>query len=149
MESNYNKALSLVLKYEGGYVNHPNDPGGATNKGITQGVYNAYRRQKGKEILGVQYIKDDEVNEIYKNAYWDKINASALLSGLDIAAFDFAVNSGVGRVNTYLLAHPKATAKEINDYRENFFKQIGVGKRSVFLKGWLNRLAAIRKETES
>ena len=42
--SGFVQALPVVLRFEGGYADHPNDPGGATNKGITQAVFDAYRR---------------------------------------------------------------------------------------------------------
>jgi lysozyme family protein len=96
MKENFNKALELVLKHEGGYVDHPQDPGGATNYGITKKVYETY--------LGRSCTKDevkemplDAVGEIYKRKYWDKIRGDDLPSGLDWCVFDFAVNAGVSR----------------------------------------------------
>ncbi len=100
--SNYKASLALVLAHEGGYVNHPKDPGGATNKGVTQKVYDAYRRVKGAKLQSVRYISDDEVSEIYQKQYWKLVRGDSLPAGLDYAVFDFGVNSGISRAVRYL-----------------------------------------------
>lgn len=97
MKANLENALRLVLKHEGGFVNHPADPGGATNKGVTQKVYDAYRKRKGLGTQSVRGITADEVAEIYKRQYWDTVKGDDLPSGLDYAVFDYAVNSGPRR----------------------------------------------------
>lgn len=99
---NYKPSLALVLAHEGGYVNHPKDPGGATNKGVTQAVYNAYRRVKGFPIQSVRNIGTEEVADIYQKQYWKLVRGDSLPAGLDYAVFDFAVNSGVSRAVRYL-----------------------------------------------
>ena len=106
MKANFDKSLALVLVHEGGYVNHPKDPGGATNRGVTQAVYDAYRKTRGKAGQSVKFITDEEVNAIYKFQYWDRVQGDLLPAGLDYAVFDFAVNSGVGRASKYLQAVP-------------------------------------------
>lgn len=102
MESNYKPSLDLVLQHEGGYVNDPQDPGGATNKGVTQAVYDAWRRAQGLPSRSVASIGDAEVGSIYKNNYWDRVMGDELPSGVDYSVFDFAVNSGVNRAARYL-----------------------------------------------
>lgn len=97
MKSNFATALKTVLVYEGGFSNHPKDPGGATNYGITQRVYNSYRTGKGQPTRSVKNITKDEVSEIYKDQYWDAIRGDRLPAGIDLAVFDFAVNSGTSR----------------------------------------------------
>lgn len=97
MKTTYDKALQLVLAHEGGYVNHPKDPGGPTNKGVTQKVYDAYRTLKGLSIRSVKSIMKDEVAEIYDRQYWDRANCDQIPVGLDYAVFDYSVNSGVSR----------------------------------------------------
>lgn len=94
---NISKALEHVLAHEGGYVNHPKDPGGATNMGITQRVYDAYRDRQGQPRRSVRAITSDEVADIYKRQYWDAVRGDDLPSGLDYAVFDYAVNSGPRR----------------------------------------------------
>lgn len=136
----FEKALAFTLQWEGGYSNHPNDSGGATNKGITQKTYDSYYVGSGKNVKN---ITDLEVKDIYKKMYWDQINGDNLTPALAITLFDFAVNSGVNRALTYSAG--MKTAKEVIDAREGFLKNIGVGKNAVFLKGWLNRIAALRK----
>lgn len=100
--SNYKPSLSLVLAHEGGYVNHPKDPGGATNKGVTQAVYDSYRKVKGLPPQTVKFITSDEVAEIYQKQYWRLAKGDDLPAGLDYAVFDFGVNSGVSRAARYL-----------------------------------------------
>ncbi len=100
--SNYKPALSLVLAHEGGYVNHPKDPGGATNKGVTQAVYDAYRKVNGLPLQSVKLIVPAEVAEIYQKQYWRLVRGDSLPAGLDYAVFDFAVNSGISRAVRYL-----------------------------------------------
>lgn len=98
MKSNLAISLKMVLVYEGGYINHPRDPGGATNFGITQRVYNAYTGSN----KSVREITKAEVSDIYKRQYWDAVKGDDLPSGLDFAMFDFAVNSGPSRAITFL-----------------------------------------------
>lgn len=94
MRENLETALKHVLVHEGGFVNHPKDPGGATNRGVTQRVYDAYRDRQGQSRRSVRAITADEVADIYKRQYWDAIRGDDLPSGLDYAVFDYAVNSG-------------------------------------------------------
>lgn len=95
--SNYNKSLDRVLVYEGGYVNHVSDPGGPTNKGIVQRVYDGYRRRKGSELRSVRDITMAEVRAIYRQQYWNVVKGNELPAGVDFVVFDGAVNSGCGQ----------------------------------------------------
>ncbi len=94
MKSSFESALSAVLRYEGGYSNHPDDPGGPTMKGIIQRVYDAYRRSKGQTTRSVKLLDDGELRDIYRTQYWDAVRADELPAGLDLLVFDGAVNSG-------------------------------------------------------
>jgi len=98
----YKPSLSMVLSHEGGYVNHPADPGGPTNNGITQRVYDAYRKLKGLPVQSVKLISSTEVADIYNRQYWKLMRGDDLPAGLDYAVFDFAVNSGTSRAIRYL-----------------------------------------------
>jgi lysozyme family protein len=94
--SNFDGSLKLVLAHEGGFVNHPADPGGPTNFGVTQRVYDAYRTNKGLETRTVRSIEASEVADIYRNQYWGA-PCDRLPAGLDYAIFDYSVNSGRSR----------------------------------------------------
>jgi len=91
------ESLARVLAHEGGYSNHPADPGGATMKGVTQRVYDGYRKGKGLAVRSVKGITTDELNEIYDRQYWDAVKGDLLPAGVDYVLFDGAVNSGPGR----------------------------------------------------
>lgn len=95
--SDYQRALARILVYEGGKVDDPADPGGRTNKGVTQATYNAYRRSKGQPTRDVYGISEDEVSDIYKSRYWDLTRGDEMPTGLDLCVFDAGVNSGVGQ----------------------------------------------------
>lgn len=97
MKTNLEASLRYVLAHEGGYSNHPADPGGATNYGITQRVYDAFRQRNDLRQQSVRAITSDEVAAIYKRQYWDAVKADDLPTGLDYAVFDYAVNSGPKR----------------------------------------------------
>ena len=91
----FRECLKFVLKWEGGFSNHPADRGGATNKGITQATYDAYRKQKGLHLRSVKFITDEEVEEIYYTKYYLPSKAHLMPPPLDVVVFDTAVNMGV------------------------------------------------------
>ena len=97
MQVNYDKCLETILHHEGGYVNHPKDPGGETNLGVTKRVYEEHGGTKDMKDLTVE-----DVAPIYKKGYWDKMKGDDLPSGLDLCVFDFGVNAGPGRAAKYL-----------------------------------------------
>lgn len=97
MQANYDKCLETILHHEGGYVNHPKDPGGETNMGVTKRVY--------EEWGGTKDMKDltfEDVAPIYKKNYWDRVKGDDLSSGLDLCIFDFGVNAGTGRAAKFI-----------------------------------------------
>lgn len=96
-EENWQKCLEAILHHEGGYVNHPKDPGGETNLGVTKRVYEEWGGTKDMKDLEVE-----DVEPIYKKNYWDRVRAESLPSGLDLCVFDFGVNAGTGRAAKYL-----------------------------------------------
>lgn len=102
MRDNFDITTKWLLVHEGGYINHPKDPGGATNRGVTQRTYDGYRVRKGLSKRSVREVKEAEVLEIYKSQYWDAIYGDTLPSGLDYAVYDFAVNSGSSRAIKFL-----------------------------------------------
>lgn len=100
--SHFAVCLSLTLVYEGGYSNHPRDPGKATMRGITQSVYDDWRVMQGLPKQSVRLIASTEVSTIYQWRYWDAARCGSLPVGVDYAMFDFAVNSGVRRATICL-----------------------------------------------
>ncbi|SFQ52600.1 glycoside hydrolase family 108 protein [Donghicola eburneus] len=93
---NYRACLDHVLRWEGGYVDHPRDPGGATNHGITRATLAAHRgRAVSKQ--DVRNLTIAEAGEIYRPKYWNKVKGDQLPDGMDLVAFDGGVNSGPSR----------------------------------------------------
>ena len=161
MKENYAQALKQVLKYEGGYVDHTKDPGGPTNKGVTQAVYDNWRKSQNLFIQSVRAIADSEVAAIYKNLYWDRVSGDLLPSGVDFAVFDFAVNSGVSRAAKMLqsvvgvtqdgqigpatiLATKTYVAMSITNRRLAFMQSLSIW--STFGKGWSARIADVKAQ---
>ncbi|HHG90652.1 MAG TPA: acetylmuramidase [Devosia sp.] len=101
----FEDSLAEVLRHEGGYVDHPRDPGGATNMGITRKTLARWRGispwwKLPKEE--VRALTRTEAARIYRALYWDRCRAALFAPGLDLALFDFAVNSGPTRAVQHL-----------------------------------------------
>ena len=159
---NFPAALKQILRFEGGYVNDPRDSGGATNHGVTQAVYDAWRKARKQAVQSVKLISDTEVAAIYKRDYWDAVRADDLAPGVDLATFDYAVNSGVGRASKALQAaagvpqdgvigpqtiaaankNPAATVLNLCNSRLAFLK--GLKTWPVFGKGWASRVGNLK-----
>lgn len=101
MKDNFEAALSAVLHHEGGYVNHPSDPGGRTNLGCTQRVWEEWIGRDVSEAE-MRALKPADVAPLYKAKYWDKVRGDDLPDGVDYAVFDAAINSGPGRAAKWL-----------------------------------------------
>ena len=157
MLDNFIKSLETVLEHEGGYVDHPEDPGGRTNMGITQAVYEKYLNRTVTEEE-MKNIKIGDVRIIYKENYWDKVKGDDLPSGVDFCVFDWAVNSGVSRAGKALQkiigakvdgvigpntlkavesADSEVIIQQLTEAREDFYKRLSTF--DTFGKGWLNR----------
>ena len=93
MKDNFVKSLHHVLKSEGGFVDHPDDPGGVTNKGITARTYENFLGGP-VDVQMMRDIPDNHVEEIYKDMYWEVVRADDLPAGVDLCVFDFGVNAG-------------------------------------------------------
>ena len=92
MNKNFEKCLSMLLVHEGSYVNHPKDPAGMTNLGVTKNTYDNYYNSAIDEE-GMKQLTKDDVEPIYKDRYWLKCHCQELLSGVDWAVFDYDVNA--------------------------------------------------------
>ncbi len=92
--ANYEPSIRKVLKWEGGYVNHPADPGGETNYGITVAVARANGYTGSMRSIPMATVMD-----IYRNKYAKPVLFDAHKAGVDYSLLDYGVNSGVGRAN--------------------------------------------------
>ena len=166
----FDRALAKVLVHEGGYSNHPKDPGGATMKGVTQRVYDEFLKTNGMPTRPVKNISNAEIATIYRRKYWDEIKGDKLPAGVSYVVFDGAVNSGVGQSAKWLqralaemglykglidggigtgtllaIEQVKDNDKLIDlicDRRLAFLKQLKTW--STFGKGWAARVAGVR-----
>ena len=163
MKVNYDKCLETILHHEGGYVNHPKDPGGETNLGVTKRVYEEFGGTKDMKELTVE-----DVAPIYKKGYWDKMKGDDLPGGLDLCVFDFGVNAGPGRAAKYLQTQigtvadggigPNTLAKleeyirengeheavkKYQEMRQKYYEQLSTF--DTFGKGWTRRVQETTK----
>lgn len=97
----FDRVMVEVFRHEGGYVDHPRDPGGATNMGITH-LTLANWRDKAVSKDDVRQLTRAEASDIYRSEYWNKVRGDELPAGLDYVAMDGAVNSGPRRGITWL-----------------------------------------------
>jgi lysozyme family protein len=166
MLSNFKPSLALVLKSEGGFVNHPSDPGGMTNLGVTRNVWRDWVKRDVDEAE-MRSLTPDLVTPLYKQRYWDAVKADDLPRGIDYAVFDAAVNMGPGRASKLLQAALGVTADGIigratiaaataADPAE-LLEAFSLGKEAfyqslptfgTFGKGWLNRVAHVQDAAE-
>ncbi|MGL5447078.1 MAG: glycoside hydrolase family 108 protein [Rhabdaerophilum sp.] len=160
---NFDAALKHVLRHEGGYADHPSDPGGATMMGITRATLADWRgRSVSKDE--VRALSRAEVAEIYRARYWNAVSGDALPAGLDLVLFDYAVNSGPGRAVRTLqgllgvaadgLLGPRTIAaldgqampsliQDICNARRNFLRNLSTAP--VFGRGWMRRVDSIER----
>jgi lysozyme family protein len=89
----FDEAFKIVIGHEGGYVNHPSDPGGETKFGVCKRAY------PGEDIKNLTL---ERAQQIYRRDYWDKLHADDLPKQVRFAVFDSAVNSGVGQAAKWL-----------------------------------------------
>lgn len=163
MDRNFGRALSCVLEDEGGFVNDPHDPGGATNKGITLATFRRYVA-KSATVDDLKHLTTAQAAKVYRKRYWDAVKGDDLPDGVDYTVFDFAVNSGQSRAAKYLqtivgvpadgvigsktLAAVKATDARavINmlcDRRLTFLQGLKTWPR--YKNGWTDRVHGVRE----
>jgi lysozyme family protein len=161
MNGDYAACLKFTLLSEGGFVNDPHDPGGATMKGITLATYRSWKHNPSLTATDLKQITDAEVSAIYKQNYWDANSCDSFKPGVDLMVFDMDVNAGNGRSAKLLQATvgagvdgaigPKTIAlvnsfdpvKVINglaDHQLVFYKSLSTWQ--YFGKGWTNRIHA-------
>lgn len=162
MQSNWNNSFKLMLKSEGGFVNHPSDPGGMTNLGVTKATWENWvgRESDEAEMRG---LTPEKVEPLYKKKYFDAVRGDELPMGLDYLMFDFAVNAGAGRaIKTLQTAvgvtpdggfgpmtmaavqavDPNELIERFSQAKEDFYRSLTTF--ATFGKGWLNRVADVK-----
>jgi len=152
---NFDQAFHKLLGHEGGYVDHPSDPGGATNWGVTQSV----ARQNG--YTGhMRNFPVEQAKAIYKRQYWDAVRADELPPLIRYPVFDACVNSGAKQAVKWLqravgagddgvigsqtltmarAAQPDFVARRMIGERLQFMTDLKTWP--VFGRGWSRRLA--------
>ena len=94
MTGNFKECLDLVLKSEGGWVNHKDDPGGETNLGVTKRVWEEY---VGHPVESLKKLTKEDVAPLYEQKYWRPCYGEVLPRGLDFVVFSMGINAGPGR----------------------------------------------------
>jgi len=144
--NNFEACLAHTLKFEGGYVDHPADPGGATNLGITLATLRAWRKTAVTKA-DVRALTKAEAAQIYRANYWNAVGADTLPFGVDLCAFDEGVNSGPARGKARVKAaqakysNPLDIIRAMCAGRRAFFQSLRTFK--VFGKGWMSRVAQV------
>lgn len=155
----FQTCIARVLASEGGYSFDPIDPGGATNLGVIQSIYNVYRIARGLPTRSVKSLTMAEAIDIYWRQYWNSVSADRLPPGIDYVVFDTAVNSGVveairllqravgtkpdghfGLMTASAVQHqpPVTTITNISSLRLSFLHRLKVWSR--FGRGWTARV---------
>jgi len=162
--SRFNICLDRVLKHEGGFVDHPKDPGGATNMGVTQATLADFLKRP-VTVAEVKALSRQTAADIYRSRYWSPLLAEGMPAGVDYMVFDLAVNSGVtraarflqlavgvspdgkigpGTLGTVAKEDPKALVLALSERRENFFRALKTFP--TFGAGWIRRLREVTKD---
>lgn len=163
--SNFTVCLKEVLRHEGGFVNHPKDPGGMTNLGVTRRTYEDWVGHPVNEAT-MRKLTPGSVAPLYKRQFWDALRCDRLPKGVDLCVFDFGVNAGVNRAARYLQLivgaekdgkigpatinlvvknklKPDQIIRVYQLSRRSFYKKLP--KFPVFGKGWLRRVDEVEK----
>lgn len=168
----FTRCLAETLEHEGGYVDHPRDPGGATNLGVTIGTAKAagldVDRDGDVDKADVRAFTPKDVEPVYFDRYWRASGCQHLPPGVDLMVFDMAVNSGPARavrtlqrclgltadgafgpltITALKVAEPKVLIARYSAAREGFFRSLGTF--DTFGKGWMRRLRAVTAKAES
>ena len=162
MKDNFESCLKAVLHHEGGFVNHPKDPGGMTNLGVTKKVWEEYVGHEVDEQT-MRGLTPEIVAPMYKAKYWDKIKGDDLPNGVDYCVFDAAINSGPSRAAKWLQStvgvdadgaigaktiaavsamDSEALVKAYADRRLSFLHDLPTW--DTFGKGWARRVAEVK-----
>ena len=170
-EGAFERALKIILRHEGGYVNHPKDPGGMTNLGVTKRTLEGWLKRPVSEAE-MRALTPATVAPIYRENYWNAVKADAIPPALALCVFDFGVNAGPGRairllqatvgaaqdgrigpgtlqaVSAYVARNGERQAVEAyQEARRDYYRSLGTFK--TFGKGWLRRVDETEQEAVS
>ena len=157
MRDNFEQCMGWLLEHEGGYVNHPSDPGGETNLGVTRAVYEQYA---GRQVMDgeMEGLTHDDVYPIYRENYWNRVRGDDLPSGVDWSVFDWGVNSGTSRaakalqriagveqdggigpmtLQAVLEVDPAKIIEQMHHMRDGFYRSLSTF--DTFGRGWIRR----------
>jgi lysozyme family protein len=164
MQSNWKRSFELMLQSEGGFANHPSDPGGMTNLGVTKATWENWVGRQSDESE-MRSLTADKVEPMYKKKFWDAVRGDELKVGIDYLMFDFAVNAGAGRAIKTLQTSigvpadggfgpvtmaamksykPVKLIERFSQAKEDFYRSLNTFE--VFGKGWLNRVERVKGE---
>ena len=165
MTGNFKECLALVLKSEGGFVNHPSDPGGMTNLGVTKRVWEEYTGHEADEKT-MRGLTPEKVAPLYEQRYWRPTYCEVLPRGLDLLIFSMGINAGTGRCVKLLQSSIGCVAdgvigprtmeliksanvadliRKYSEARREYYRSLK--NFPVFGKGWLARVD--REESEA
>lgn len=167
-KGNFDAALKIILKHEGGFVNHPRDPGGITNLGVTKRTYEAWIGELVSEDT-MRSLTPEMVAPIYKVNYWDAVKGDQLPTGLDLCLFDFGVNAGprraakklqgiigagvdgaigpntLGKLQAYIDAHGmQAVIEDYTLVRQRYYESLQ--HFDTFGRGWTRRNNEVKEQ---
>lgn len=150
----FEKSLEFLYTTEGGYSNHKDDRGGATNLGVTQSTYNDYRTKKNLPQKNVKDITHEESKQIYYENYWLPMNCNEIAKtnpDKALVLFDGAVNHGVGGMKNILSKYGDGDFNKICDNRQIYYTKIANNNESQkkFLEGWNNRIKNIKNFSDN
>jgi lysozyme family protein len=129
----FDHAVEHVLAVEGGLVDHPDDPGGVTNMGISLRSYPELGR------AGIVNLTRADAIEIYHRDFWTPIAERVQDDRLRFCAFDAAVNHGLSRALRWLRDHPSVEA--FTAHRLRFYARLQTF--TTFGRGWVRRMASV------
>jgi len=104
-EQFYLHSLAFSKQWEGGFICHPADPGGATNLGVTQAVFDRWQKERPSEYpvrKSVRDLTEKEAEEIYYLNYWVPSRANEMRWPLCMVQLDTAINFGIKGATEFL-----------------------------------------------
>jgi lysozyme family protein len=138
-KNDFNRAMEFVLKWEGGFVDHPNDPGGATNYGISSKAHGLTYEQ-------VKNLTKDEAKVIYYQQYWLAAGCDKMDWPMNLIVFDTAVNVGVSRAKSWIPSEGIAPDDYLARRMRHYISLTDLWPS--FGRGWMNRVQDLLVEAD-